>query len=106
MVTIIVGGYSGAGVYRNLTENREDPHAVLVELLDYGGPHDYTILAVGQSGYVEVKTSAQQVSGHVEGRLRGSAAKSVKGSWVCRLSAPSATSSITPPPSVPATPSS
>lgn len=102
VVSIIVHGYAGTGTYRNLTDNSEDQRGVLVELLDYSGPHDYTILAVGNAGYVTMKIRDAEVTGTVDGTLRGTEANSVKGSWLCRLSEPSAMPSVTAAPSAPA----
>lgn len=101
VVSIIVGAFHGDGVYRNLSDNVEDPTVVLVELLDYGGPHDYAITAIGQSGFVRVNTASGQITGHVEGVTQGPAANSVRGDWTCRLSAPSGSVAVTPQPGVP-----
>lgn len=101
VVSIIIGSFQGDGVYRNFTDNTEDPKAVLVELLDYSTPHDYTIGAIGESGYIRVSTVGGQIAGHIEGVTRGPLADSVKGDWTCRLSPPSGTVAVTASPSVP-----
>ena len=95
VVAIIIGRFHGDGLYK-ITESTDDPDIVLVQLLDYGGPNDYAILGRGQSGSIQVMSAHDQISGHVEGTMNGSAAGSVKGNWVCRLSAvPSGSSSAT-----------
>lgn len=98
VLSLIVGSYGGSGTYRNLTDNGEDPSAVLLELLDYTRPTDQRILAVGVSGHVDIQASQSQVSGHLDAALRGATANHVTGNWDCQMSEPSSTPSITPAP--------
>lgn len=94
VIKIIIGSFRGEGAY-DITESADDPNSVMVWLLDYGGPNDYSILAAGRSGAIRVTRANQQIVGHVEGAMRGSA-DSLQGNWVCPVSsAPSGSASPT-----------
>ena len=100
VINLIVGRFHGSGDYK-ITESTDDPDSVILFLLDYAGPNDYSIVGHGQTGTVRIKSSSEDVTGHVDGTMRG-LVDSVQGDWKCHVSAaPSGSVSVTALPSPP-----